>query len=89
MRDPPCLQYGMAMMWLLTQLHWDLRIKRIFFTENLPFSVGGPVSKDPIESAFGLGALADLTVANEADPLSFEVCVANSPIVLDIVILRL
>ena len=51
-------------------------IKCYFYivSEPLPFSVGGPpLGDESIESAFGLGELAGLTVANEADPLAFEV----------------
>ena len=44
------------------------------FADNLPYSVGGPhLGDESIESTFGLGELAGLTVANEADPLAFEV----------------
>nr|CAB3266665.1 striatin-3 [Phallusia mammillata] len=41
--------------------------------ENLPFTVGGGQTGDEsIETALGLGALAGLTVANEADPLAYD-----------------
>ena len=48
--------------------------------DSLPFTVGGTnMGDESIENALGLGALAGLTVANEADPLSYEV----SPILSD------
>ncbi|XP_078491586.1 striatin-3 [Ciona intestinalis] len=42
--------------------------------ENLPYTVGGThIGDESIENALGLGALAGLTVANEADPLSYDI----------------
>ncbi|XP_076817429.1 striatin-3-like [Clavelina lepadiformis] len=42
--------------------------------DSLPFTVGGTnMGDESIENALGLGALAGLTVANEADPLSYEI----------------
>uniref|UniRef100_H2ZDP7 Striatin N-terminal domain-containing protein n=1 Tax=Ciona savignyi TaxID=51511 RepID=H2ZDP7_CIOSA len=46
----------------------------VFHSESLPFTVGGThMGDESIENALGLGALAGLTVANEADPLSYDI----------------
>ena len=35
--------------------------------------------EESIEAALGLGELAGLTISNEADALSYDVCIPNRP----------